>query len=113
VPGHNTDLDAPEGVGKITNKRATLLLRERRILGEGRFAEIVIWRVPSPTRGSAHEIKYRLAFVIDGVYVLRFDNEGGKGDHKHVGESEVPYAFRSTDRLIEDFWAEIDHWSAE
>jgi hypothetical protein len=51
--------------------------------------------------------------VIDGVCVLRFDNETGKGDHKHVGDREEPYSFLGPDRLIEDFWAEIDGWSPE
>lgn len=39
--------------------RAALLLRERRVLDEGRFADIVIWRVPAPLPGSAHGFKYR------------------------------------------------------
>jgi hypothetical protein len=51
--------------------------------------------------------------VIDGVCVLRFDNEIGKGDHKHVGEHESLYGFIDPDRLIEDFWAEIEKWRAE
>jgi Family of unknown function (DUF6516) len=90
-----------------------LLLRERRILGEGRFAEIVNWHVPSPPRGSPHEFKYRLAFVVDGICVLRFDHETGKGDHRHMGEHETPYAFGNPEQLIEDFWADIDNWRAE
>ena len=58
---------------------ARLLLRERRIIAEERFAEIVIWQVPRALRGSRHRFKYRLAFVVDEVCVLRFDNETGKG----------------------------------
>jgi len=90
--------------------RATLLLRERRVLGEDRYAEVVIWRVPSPVRGSAHEFKYRLAFVVDGICVLRFDNEAGKGDHKHVDDHEEPYTFRDPDHLITAFWREVENW---
>ena len=70
-----------------------LLLRERRIIAEDRFVEFVIWRLPRPVAGSRHAFKYRLAFVVDEVCVLRFDNETGKGDHKHVGAVEVPYVF--------------------
>jgi hypothetical protein len=90
--------------------RARLLLRERRIVGEGRFADIMIWQLPKPLPGSRHGFKYRLAFVVDEVCVLRFDNETGKGDHKHVGCNEVPYAFSSPTQLIADFWHEIDEW---
>ena len=90
--------------------KAILLLRERRIVGEGSFAEVVIWRVASPVPGSAHEFKYPLAFVVEGLCVIRFDNEVGKGDHKHVDGREVPFAFQSPEQLIEDFWREIENW---
>ena len=89
---------------------ARLLLRERRVLGEDRFAEIVIWRLPARSQGSTHGFKYRLAFVVDRVCVLRFDNEAGKGDHKHVGDYEVPYAFETLEQLVADFWDEIARW---
>jgi hypothetical protein len=88
-----------------------LLLRERRIVGEDRFAEMVIWKLPKPIPGSLHAFKYRLAFVVEGVCVLRFDNESRKGDHKHVGTKEVPYAFTSLTNLVTDFLNEIDKWS--
>ena len=87
-----------------------LLLRERRIVSEGRFAEMVIWQLPKPVSGSRHAFKYRLAFVVDEVCVLRFDNETGKGDHKHIGAEEVPYWFTTLAQLVEDFWVEIDEW---
>jgi hypothetical protein len=89
---------------------ARLLLRERRILGEDRFAEMVIWQLSDPLPRSAHGFKYRLAFVVNEICVLRFDNETGKGDHKHVGDREVPYAFTGLEQLVTDFWDEIDNW---
>jgi hypothetical protein len=48
--------------------------------------------------------------MVDEVCVLRFDNETGKGDHKHVGAKEVPYAFSTLSQLVTDFWDEIDRW---
>lgn len=89
-----------------------LLLRERRILGEGRFADIVIWQLPTPVPGSAHDFKYRLAYVVEGVCVLRFDNEAGKGDHKHIGAHEVPYYFAALEQLVIDFWNAIEEWNS-
>jgi hypothetical protein len=91
--------------------RARLLLRERRIVGESRFADIVIWQLPRCAPGGGHQFKYRLAFVVDGVCVLRFDNEAGKGDHKHVGAEQAHYAFISLEQLVTDFWNEVDNWS--
>ena len=91
--------------------RARLLLQERWIVSESRFADVVIWQLPTPLPSSSHGFKYRLAFVVDEVCVLRFDNEAGKGDHKHIGVDEVPHVFTSLGQLVIDFWNEIDAWS--
>ena len=72
--------------------------------------DAVIWEVPSPVPGSGHNLKYRLAFIVDGLCVLRYDNEAGKGDHKHVGNHEMPYRFVSMDQLLDDFWHEVETW---
>ncbi len=90
--------------------QAKLLLRERQIIGDDRFAEIVIWQLPGGVRGSAHNLKYRLAFVVDDVCVVRFDNEAGKGDHKHIGDAEWPYVFVNPRQLLSDFWDEVKRW---
>ena len=37
-------------------------------------------------RGSTHDYKYALAYVVAGQCVIRYDNEAGKGDHKHFGD---------------------------
>ena len=81
--------------------KATLLQKSRLKLDDTRFVEIVIWQVSSPLRGSAHDFKY------NEVCVLRYDNEMGKGDHKHIGEIEVSYTFTTLDQLVEDFWADV------
>lgn len=62
-------------------------------------------------RGSAHSLKYSLAYVVDGVCVLRYDNEAGKGDHRHVGAVETSYQFTSVSQLLKDFWNEVDIWN--
>jgi hypothetical protein len=89
---------------------AKLLFRKREGLSETAFVEMVIWRVPDSVRGSAHGFKYRLALVADGVCVLRYDNEAGKGDHKHVGEREVSYRFTDLAALQADFWKDVLEW---
>jgi uncharacterized protein DUF6516 len=91
----------------VSNIRAELLLRERLVLSQRAFVEIVIWRLPAPSRGSEHGFKYRLAYVANGRCVLRFDNEAGKGDHMHVEEVEIPYAFTNLQMLQADFWRAV------
>jgi len=90
--------------------KAELLIDERHVLDARAFVEIVVWRLPRRARGSVHPFKYRLAFVVDGVCVLRYDNEMGKGDHRHVEGSEEPYNFTDPDALLADFWREVEQW---
>ena len=92
---------------------AELLLDERHVLDETSFVELVVWRVPKSARGSAHRFKYRLALVEHGICVLRYDNEAGKGDHRHYGQRESAYAFAGPDKLIAAFQADIARWNRE
>lgn len=73
-------------------------------------AELVVWVLPTPAKGSRHSFKYRLALVADGVCVLRYDNEAGKGDHRHVGNREYGYDFVDLDQLVIDFWEDVHKW---
>jgi hypothetical protein len=90
--------------------QARQLLDERRLLSDDAFVELVVWEVASPVRGSEHRFKYRLAFVVDGECVLRYDNEAGKGDHRHLGDRQLPYRFSSPEKLLADFWNDVDNW---
>ncbi|HAJ27572.1 MAG TPA: hypothetical protein DCG53_10075 [Syntrophus sp. (in: bacteria)] len=89
---------------------ADLLLNERYTVSENVFVEMVVWRLPTSVSGSKHGFKYRLALVVDGNCVLRYDNEAGKGDHKHIGEDEMPYEFITPKSLLADFWDDVNNW---
>jgi len=97
----------------MSNMKAVELLRTRIAFSETAFADLVLWRVPAPVPGSAHEFKYRLAYVVDGVCVVRYDNEAGKGDHRHFGEKESNYTFQTPEKLIADFERDIARWNRE
>ena len=94
----------------MSNMKAKALAQERHVIAENAFVEIIVWRFPRPVKGSAHRLKYRLALVVDGECVLRYDNESGKGDHQHVGNSETSYSFSSYEKLLADFWTDVDAW---
>jgi hypothetical protein len=51
--------------------------------------------------------------VVDDVCVLRYDNESGKGDHRHVGTHEHAYRFASPSQLVADFERDIARWNHE
>ncbi len=93
--------------------KATLIARTRIVYSANSFAELVLWRVPTPVLGSAHEFKYRLAYVVEAVCVVRYDNEVGKGDHRHFGAVESAYRFTTPEQLIADFQKDIARWNDE
>jgi Family of unknown function (DUF6516) len=93
-----------------SNMKAALVMRERIALDEDSFVELVIWRLPEPLDGSEHNFKYRLAFVRQDICVMRYDNEAGKGDHKHLGRTETNYVFSGLDQLQRDFWQDVQVW---
>ncbi len=90
---------------------AIRLLHNRIVYAENAFAELVLWQLPQPLPGSPHAFKYRLAFVVNGVCVLRYDNEAGKGEHRHVGTTESEDAYTTPEALIADFQNDIARWT--
>ena len=78
------------------------------MIDERQFVEIVVWRLPRPLRGSVHRFKYRLALIEDGVCVLRYDNEAGKGDHRHENSDQQPYHFTTPEVLLSAFWSDVE-----
>ena len=68
---------------------------------------MVVWLVPEPVPPSEHPFKYRLVFARDGKRLVGYDNERGKGDHRHVGKKEQPYTFVDEASLFEDFWQDV------
>ena len=97
----------------MSNMRAVELFRQRIVFAESRFAELVLWQVPKPVAGSKHSFKYRLAYVVKGECVLRYDNEAGKGDHRHWHGKESDYGFSTPEQLLADFQRDIARWNHE
>jgi hypothetical protein len=63
--------------------------------------------------GRGHGLQYRLAFIVDGECVLRYDNEARKGDHWHVGGTERICRFESIEKLTADFERVVARWRNE
>ena len=90
--------------------KARLLLHERHVVASDAFVELLVGQVPKPVVGSDHLLKYSLAYIVSGTCVLRYDNEAGKGDHRHIGGAEQPYRFTTSELLLADFWKDVDRW---
>jgi hypothetical protein len=84
------------------------LILKTRTTHKGGIVEMVVWQVPAPVPPSEYGFKYRLVYVRRAERVVGYDNERGKGDHKHLGQREMKYRFTSIDRLIADFLADVE-----
>ena len=67
------------------------------------IVEMVIWELADPSAERSHGLKYRLYCGTEAGCVVRYDNETGKGDHRHYDDLEENYEFRSLEQLIDDF----------
>ena len=87
--------------------RAQLLYYKRMDYEDGAIAQIVLWRVPAPVSPSTHDLKYSLFYGRPGIREVGYDNEHGKGDHRHFRGTETAYEFLSVEQLIKDFWLDV------
>ncbi|RFP14583.1 MULTISPECIES: DUF6516 family protein [unclassified Duganella] len=93
--------------------KATSIVNARILYDQNNFSDLVIWRLPNPARASHHPFKYRLAYVVQNRCVVRYDNEVGKGDHRHYESAETPYHFHTLSQLLMDFQNDIARWNRE
>ena len=70
--------------------------------------EMTIWEVPDAVIGSRHRLKYSLFYGYPGKRVIGYDNERGKGDHRHLRGREEDYRFTSVEALVADFLADVE-----
>jgi hypothetical protein len=94
--------------GTIVIVKAELIYRTRESFEDGAILEIVIWQVPSPVHGCKHLFKYRLYYGRDGRREIGYDNERGKGDHRHCDETQERYVFETPEQLINDFFRDVE-----
>lgn len=87
--------------------KATRAFYDRGEFPDGAIVEMTIWRVPEPVPGSTHAFKYSLFYGFPGKRLVGYDNEPGKGDHRHVKDREVRYAFSSVEQLVADFLSDV------
>lgn len=85
------------------------ILSYRRDLPNGDIIQVVVWLLSEPLPGSPHLYKYRLHYqAADGSDCIRYDNERGKGDHRHIAGAEESYLFESVEKLARDFYEAIN-----
>ena len=88
--------------------KAKLVYREKFIYDDGAIREMALWQIPKKSAGKPYRIKYRLYYGLpDGTCIIRYDNERGKGDHRHFKDKETPYKFMNVENLVADFLTDV------
>ena len=87
--------------------KAELLFHQRIDYDDGAIVEMVLWSVPKPVPPAKHGLKYSLFYGRPGVREVGYDNERGKGDHRHFQGVETSYLFSTVEQLIADFWSDV------
>lgn len=90
--------------------KATQVIKAKEVRDDGTIIEVVVWKLPASLEPCTHKFKYRLFYGVPGICRVRYDNELGKGDHRHVNEREEPYQFTSLESLLLDFQRDIEQW---
>jgi hypothetical protein len=87
--------------------KAHLLFHRKVNYDDGSIAELTIWQLPEATIERPHGLKYSLFYGRQGVRLIGYDNERGKGDHRHYGNKEEKFVFRSVDQMVRDFIEDV------
>ncbi|NCT69073.1 MAG: hypothetical protein GXC76_15705 [Rhodanobacteraceae bacterium] len=87
------------------------IVNAKEVRDDGSIVQIAVWQLDSPLPPCTHPYKYRLYYGEAGACRVRYDNERGKGDHKHLGTEQVPYVFTTLARLLADFRRDVETWS--
>ena len=92
----------------VRHRQATQVIRERLIFDDGMIIEIKVWQLPKPVPPAEHKLKYSLFYGPPGKRLVGYDNERGKGDHRHYGDREEHYHFTSIEQLLADFESDVE-----
>lgn len=88
--------------------KAVLILNLRDDRPNGIIIAQRVHRLVQPNAAAPHGYVHQLhCGTRAGQTLVRFDNETGKGDHVHIGDTEHPYHFTTLERLLADFEAAI------
>jgi hypothetical protein len=72
-----------------------MIFQEEFIYADGTIREMVLWQLPEKSVDTPHGFKYRLYYGrADGTCLVRYDNETGNGDHRHLQGREMVYRFK-------------------
>lgn len=87
--------------------KSLLAFHDKAVYPDGSIIEMTIWELSGTVSGSEHALKYSLYYGFPVKRIIGYDNERGKGDHKHIGEREEIYLFTTVEQLMADFLSDV------
>jgi Family of unknown function (DUF6516) len=92
----------------MNSKRAELIIANKLTLNSDLVQEIRIWK-SRVSEKYPEGFRYRLVLANprSGKVLLLYDNHWPKGHHIHSGNAEFPYRFVSLERLLKDFFRQV------
>lgn len=88
--------------------KGRLLQKSKEEFAGGVIVETTVWELAEATPDRPHSLKYRFFCGRNGECIVRYDNEAGKGDHRHYGTREESYRYSAFAKLAEDFFADVE-----
>ena len=82
--------------------KARLVIHDKGTDELGNTVETKMWQVPV-SEHAPHGYKYSLVYIVNNQRVVGYDNERGKGDHRHLEGLETAYVFTGLRQLVADF----------
>mgnify|MGYP000486164077 CR=1 FL=1 len=93
--------------------KAKRIFYDKAVLPDNSIVEMTIWQLPKQSPERPHGLKYSLFYGRDGLRIVGYDNERGKGDHKHLSDVESSYRFESVEKLVADFLTDVERATHE
>ena len=93
--------------------KAHRIFYDKAVLADGAIVEMTIWQLPKASSERPHGLKYSLFYGRNGLRIVGYDNERGKGAHRQVGEVKARYRFVSVEKLVVDFLADVERATNE
>lgn len=87
--------------------KAVRIFYDKAVLPDGAIVQMTIWQLPDATQERLHGLKYSLFYGDDEGRIVGYDNESGKGDHKHIRDVQTRYKFISVETMVADFLADV------
>lgn len=91
-------------------KKAIQVIKAKEVRDDCSIIEVIVWKLPASLEPCTHKYEYRLFYGVPGICRVRYDNELGKGDHRHINDKEWSYVFINLETLMQDFKRDVELW---